>query len=74
MSDEDDYEYEYDDDDMEEEFQYTDEEEQADDKEVALGKRKDMAGVSCLCGFCTLSHTGLFYFCRERLLQQQGSP
>eukprot|EP00537_Pseudo-nitzschia_pungens_P013711 CAMPEP_0172384860 /NCGR_PEP_ID=MMETSP1061-20121228/2574_1 /TAXON_ID=37318 /ORGANISM="Pseudo-nitzschia pungens, Strain cf. pungens" /LENGTH=526 /DNA_ID=CAMNT_0013113641 /DNA_START=120 /DNA_END=1700 /DNA_ORIENTATION=- len=37
MSDEESYEYEYDDDDMEEEgFQYTDEEEEANDSEVAL--------------------------------------
>ena len=44
MSDEDDYEYEYDDDAMEEEFQYTDEEEEANDGEVALGtKYKDSA-------------------------------
>ena len=36
--DEEEYEYEYDDDDMEvENFEYTDEEEAADDAEVALG-------------------------------------
>ena len=39
MSDEESYEYEYDDDDMDEEgFQYTDEEEEANDGEVALGE------------------------------------
>lgn len=39
MSDEESYEYEYDDDDMGEEgFQYTDEEEEANDGEVALGR------------------------------------
>ncbi len=38
MSDEESYEYEYDDDEMDEEgFQYTDEEEEANDGEVALG-------------------------------------
>jgi hypothetical protein len=38
MSDDEEYEYEYDDDDMEEDnFEYTDEEEQANDAEVALG-------------------------------------
>lgn len=38
MSDEEDYEYEYDDDAMEEDqFDYTDEEEAADDSAVALG-------------------------------------
>ena len=38
MSDEESYEYEYDDDDMDEEgFQYTDDEEEANDGEVALG-------------------------------------
>jgi COP9 signalosome complex subunit 2 len=36
MSDEDEYSYEYDDDDMEDNFEYTDEEEEADDGEVAL--------------------------------------
>ena len=42
MSDEESYEYEYDDDDMDEEgFQYTDEEEEANDGEVALGEFKD---------------------------------
>ena len=39
MSDEESYEYEYDDDEMDEEgFQYTDEEEEANDGEVALGR------------------------------------
>lgn len=38
MSDEESYEYEYDDDDMDEGgFQYTDDEEEANDTEVALG-------------------------------------
>jgi hypothetical protein len=38
MSDEESYEYEYDDDDMDEGgFQYTDDEEEANDGEVALG-------------------------------------
>ena len=38
MSDEESYEYEYDDDDMDEGgFEYTDDEEQANDSEVALG-------------------------------------
>ena len=40
MSDEESYEYEYDDDDMDEEgFQYTDDEEEANDGEVALGMK-----------------------------------
>jgi hypothetical protein len=40
MSDEESYEYEYDDDEMEEgnNFEYTDDEEQGNDSEVALGK------------------------------------
>ena len=40
MSDEESYEYEYDDDEMDEgnNFEYTDDEEQGNDSEVALGK------------------------------------
>lgn len=46
MSDEESYEYEYDDDDMDEGgFQYTDEEEEPEDGEVALGKT---FGIECV--------------------------
>jgi len=52
MSDEESYEYEYDDDDMDEEgFQYTDDEEEANDGEVALGTLKLLVlfeSIKCL--------------------------
>lgn len=48
MSDEEDYEYEYDDDAMEEDqFEYTDEEEQANDTEVALGTSQYISITVC---------------------------
>jgi hypothetical protein len=49
MSDEESYEYEYDDDDMDEGgFQYTDDEEEANDGEVALGMLKKSNGDICV--------------------------
>ena len=50
MSDEESYEYEYDDDEMDEgnNFEYTDDEEQGNDSEVALGKSLTLHALCCL--------------------------